>query len=130
MKKNTLGFTLIELLVVIAIVAMLAAYALSSYRQYVVESKRADAQAKILEVAGLYEKFYATRNTYPAGIVTLGLSSDFTSTEDYNITSATVDDLWVITATAIGAQQTDDVNCQTITFNQLGAKGPNDACWR
>ena len=63
--KRLKGFTLIELVVVIAIIAILAAYAIPSYRQYVIRSKRVEAQNKVLEVAGMDEKFYANTNAYP-----------------------------------------------------------------
>ena len=126
MKKNK-GFTLIEILVVIAIIAILASYAIPSYRDYVTKSKRADAQARILEIAGLYEKFYANTNQYPANLATLGLDANFLTWTEYAITG-TGGAGWVITATAQNGQ-TDDSDCPTITFNQLGQKGPAATCW-
>lgn len=126
---KTKGFTLIELLVVIAIVAMLAAYAIPNYRQYVVKSKRADAQSKLLEIAGMYERFYANTNAYPVDITALNLGTGYLSTDDYVITG-TGGGGWVITATPQGPQAADDPTCATITFNQLGQKGPADDCWQ
>lgn len=127
-NRNHLGFTLIELLVVIAIIALLAAYAIPNYRQYVVETRRAEAQTIVLEVAGLYEKFYATTNAYPADLNALGLDASFLNRDYYSITG-TGGAGWVITATPQGAQATDDPTCATITFNQLGQKGPAIECW-
>jgi len=122
------GFSLIELLVVIVVIALLAAYAIPTYRQYVVESKRADAHARILEIAGMHEKFYANTNAYPADLASLGLDASFLTTEDYVITSND-DPAWILTATPQGGQATSDTLCPTITLNQLGQKGPNAECW-
>lgn len=128
LKAKSKGFTLIELLVVIAIIALLAAYAIPNYRQYVVESRRAEAQTKLLEVAGLYEKFYANTNAYPASLGALSLDANFLTSQDYVITG-TGGNNWVLTATAQGAQAASDSDCVTVTFNQLGQKGPSAECW-
>lgn len=130
MKQNN-GFTLIELLVVIAIIAMLAAYAIPNYRQYVVESKRSEAHSKLLEVAGMYEKFYANTNAYPSGISDLSLGSDFLTWDDYQIVQAGAAGgaTWRVQANARGAQLADDPNCQQIWVDNLGQRGPSADCW-
>src|SRR5690349_9002362 len=51
------GFTLIELIIVIAIVALLVAVALPSYRDHVRKSRRAEAQAYLMAVAGRQSQF-------------------------------------------------------------------------
>ncbi len=111
----------------IAIIALLAAYAIPNYRQYVVQSKRAEAHAKLLEVAGMYEKFYANTNQYPASLAALNLDANFLTWHEYSI-GGTGGLGWVITATAQN-EQAQDTDCPTITFNQLGQKGPIAACW-
>lgn len=132
-KKD--GFTLIELLVVIGIIALLATYAIPSYRQYVVESKRAEAHAKLLEVAGLYEKFYANTNTYPTNVTgggtALALDSTFLVWDEYQIVQAgnAGGAAWRIQANARGAQAADDSACAGIWVDNLGRRGPNDNCW-
>ena len=134
MNKQS-GFTLIELLVVIGIIALLASYAIPNYRQYVVESKRAEAHAKLLEVAGLYEKFYANTNNYPTNVsgggTALSLNSDFLTWDDYQIVQAgnAGGATWRIQANARGGQRNDDTTCQQIWVDNLGRKGPNDECW-
>jgi len=132
MKSKALGFSLIELLVVIAIVAMLAAYAIPNYRDYVIRSKRSEAQNRILEIAGMFEKHYANTNAYPdsltgSGATELGLSTDFLTWENYTI-SADFAGGWTLTATAIGGQA-QDTECPTINYNNLGQKTPLD-CWQ
>lgn len=125
-QKN--GFTLIEILVVIAILAILASYAIPSYREYVIRSKRVEAQNKVLEMAGMFEKFYANTNAYPTAIGQLNLSADFISGHDYDMSISSDATGWTITATPTGQQATDDTSCATITFNNLGQKAPV-GCW-
>jgi len=131
MKNKINGFSLIELLVVIAIVAMLAAYAIPNYRDYVLRSKRAEAQNRILEIAGMFEKYYANTNRYP-GVLTgggnnLDLDGGYLTWENYQITAATGGG-WTLTATAIGGQA-QDTECPTINYNNLGQKTPLE-CWQ
>ncbi len=137
-KFNERGFTLIELLVVIAIVAMLAAYALPNYRQYVVKTKRAEAHSKILEISGMYEKFYANTNAYPTdlkgGGTALSLTDAYLISDDYSVIRSTDANAapadWRIQANAQGNQNTDDPNCRVIWFDSWGRKGPlNSVCW-
>ena len=126
------GFTLIEILVVVAIIALIAAYAIPNYRQYVLESKRSGAHNNLLEVAGMFEKFYANTNAYPTGLsgggTALNLTAAYLTTDDYQLTMAAAAGTWTLTATAINGQAQDST-CPTITFNNLGQKGPIDDCW-
>lgn len=136
MKLKVKGFTLIELLVVIAIIALLMSYAIPNYRQYVVKSKRAEAHSRLLEVAGMYEKFYANTNAYPTGVTgggaALSLTNDFLRWEDYRIVQANNAGgaTWRLQANARGKQRDDDPNCRRIWVDNLGRKGPiNSECW-
>ena len=127
------GFTLTELMIVLAILAMLMAYAIPNYRQYVLKSKRTVAQNRLLEVAGLFEKFYANTNSYPAGLTggaaNLSLSSDYLASDEYTLTVAyPVGGGWTLSATATGGQA-QDTDCSVITLNNIGARGPSAECW-
>ena len=130
--KRIKGFTLIELLVVIAILALIISYALPNYREYVLRSKRVQAQNTLLEIAGLFEKHYANTNAYPTsltggGVTGLTLNTGYLNWDEYQISMNNNAGAWTLTATAINAQA-QDTTCPQIQFNNLGQKTPID-CW-
>jgi type IV pilus assembly protein PilE len=63
-RKLPKGFTLIELMIVVAVVAVLAAIAIPSYRDYIRRSQRAEARAEVLRAEGWLERFYTENNRY------------------------------------------------------------------
>jgi type IV pilus assembly protein PilE len=136
MRKQARGFSLIELMVTLAIVAVLAAIAIPSYRQYVLRSHRAEGKSALLNIAAAQEKFYVQNNTYadddlledapPDG---LGISA--TTENGYYTIEITDgdDDSYSVTATAAG-HQADDTDCTTFTLNQAGQKTASSTeCW-
>lgn len=58
------GFTLIELMITVAIVAILAAVAYPSYRDYIERSRQSEAQGILMESAQWMERFYAENYRY------------------------------------------------------------------
>ena len=67
------GFTLIELIIVIAIVALLVAVALPSYRDHVRKSRRAEAQAYLMSVAGRQSQFLVDTRAYATTLATINI---------------------------------------------------------
>jgi type IV pilus assembly protein PilE len=134
------GFTLIELMITVAVVAILASIAYPSYQNYVLSSRRAEAQADMLEMQLGMEKWRANRASYRSdatpsakGVATTntpanagygGTNSYYT----YTITDTT-ESAYIITATPQGAQ-TADSNCTPLTLNQSGAQTPSSGCWK
>jgi type IV pilus assembly protein PilE len=134
------GFTLIELVIVTVIVAMLAAFAISSYSDYVRKARRADAQQRIQQIVLAQERFRAENPGYTSAWASLGGDPDSVDPEAtgryYDWPDVVVDNTvtprtFTITASAVGSQAKDKVgsqSCATLTMNQAG-NGTPAACW-
>lgn len=126
--KKQLGFTLIELMVVVAVVAILAALALTSYRNQVLKSKRAEAKQTVSDYALRLEKWRVNNATYtntlasingsatmPSGNYTIALSTPGTTPVCSSGATPSIANSFRITATAAGDQAVD-TQCATIVL--------------
>jgi type IV pilus assembly protein PilE len=78
------GFSLIELLVVVTIVGILAAIAYPSYRNQVERTRRADAQAVLMQAAQYLERVYTENGAYnPDGFALPYTKSPIDGSEAY-----------------------------------------------
>jgi type IV pilus assembly protein PilE len=132
--KNS-GFTLTELLIAIAIVGILAGVAYPSYMNYLLVSKRSEAQSALTDIANRQEMYYLDHHKYAANLQTdLGLSANPFITDNgyYSITtsSATATADFTLTATAISTQAADS-DCATLQINQNSQRTATASnCWK
>lgn len=126
------GFTLIELMIVVAIIGIIASIAYPSYRENVMATHRANAQADLMELAQWMERKYLQQNYDYTGGGTPTLpqtQSPETGTAMYELTlSAVAKNSFELKATPKGGQTSD--RCGTLTLEHTGQKGAGDTdCW-
>jgi type IV pilus assembly protein PilE len=130
-KNSKNGFTLIEVMITVAIVAILAAVALPSYRQYIVRAARTQAQTELLQLVNVQEKIYLNSNNYAFNVTSaytgnstggLGLSSGKVSDNRYTVTlvNTVASQTYTLVATPVaGSTQQNDGN---LSVTESGVK--------
>ena len=125
------GFTLVELMVVVAVVAILAAVALPSYREYIKKSARAEAQAYLMAVASRQQQFMLDTRAYSTLSVDAVVAQPRNVSAAYVVTMVTMPGpppTFTLTATPAPAQASD--KCGTLSLDQTGTKTAAMAgCW-
>ncbi len=124
---NQKGFTLVELMITVAIIAILASIALPSYQDSVRQTRRAAAQADLMELASHMERLYTANSTYDASTALPNTGSDF---YDYSFPSAPTASTFTIQAVPkTGTAQASDT-CGTMSISHTGATTPSTSgCW-
>lgn len=137
MTNKNYGFTLIELMITVVIVAILAAIAYPSYTRYIARGHRAEAKAKILQLAQQLEQTYSNTGSY-AGVMCSTSSAcnvPDTGTSYFSVSQNASGSAYTITATATNSFTTayPSDTCTTLTLSNTGAKGASsgsvDECW-
>jgi type IV pilus assembly protein PilE len=139
------GFTLIEIMVTVAIVAILAAIALPSYRDYVTRGKLIEATAGLADARVKIEQYFQDNRNYPTNCVISPTAPGATEVQlsalKYftlvcsNMTANT----YLVTANGVSdmsgfSYTIDQNNAKTSTFSGVGtsagytAATPNN-CW-
>ena len=134
MKIKIKGFTLIEMLVTLALGGILASIAIPTYRDSIVKSKRAEAQAALMSLSNAMESYRIQNSNSYLG-ATLGTGGIFTNQtpvgggkKTYTLSIPTLTaSTYVLQATAVE----DDSSCgNTLTLSNTGSKTPSTAgCW-
>ena len=132
MFKQVKGFTLLELVIVVTIIGIIAAVAVPSYTNYMDRTRRATAQADLMELAQWMERRYAANFNYTTTTADLpfNTSPQGSGTAFYDITVNADQTTYTLTATPTGPQTGDP--CGALTLDQVGAKGDNGGginCW-
>jgi len=141
-------------MMVIVILGVLVAIALPSYRNQVLKGNRAVAKAKLLELAGRQEQYFADNKFYSNTLdAFLGLGTTNAGVDDnYNwvaagspnaiyqlsVTTSAIGAVsnmaYVLTATPVNRQTADAGRCGSFTINQFGQRAvPSGSlgmdCW-
>lgn len=125
MRQSQYGVTLIELMIAVAVVGILAMIAVPSYRQYVVKSNRAAAEAFIMSVANKQEQYMMDARAYSSSLSTLGMTAPSDVSKHYTISIsgvAATPPAYTVVATPTGSQATNDTQCGSVSINQAGTK--------
>ena len=123
------GFTLIELMIVVAVVGILAAVAYPSYLDQIRKSRRADAQAALMNVAGRQQQYLLDTRTYSGTLAGLNVAIPASVSANYSLSLAVSTGTvpaFTVTATPLAAQAAD--KCADLAVTETGAKTP-PACW-
>lgn len=134
------GFTLMEVLIVTIIIGVLATFAINSYQDSVVRTRRGAAQSCLLEQQQFMERFYTTNLRYDATAAGVALvlppcAAGAEVNNFYNVTLSTLTrTTFTLRAAPIGAQLAKDTRCGTLTVDNTGNKtktgtGTLDECW-
>ena len=140
MKSRNEGFTIIEIMIVIAVVAILAAIAIPSYRDYILRGKLVDAHNALSDFRVRQEQFYQDNRRYDDGGGNCGATAPTSKYFTFAcVPAATPAQTYVATATGIAAQGTSGF---AFTINEANARATtvtapastngwssNGACW-
>lgn len=145
LRCRAAGVTLVEIMVVVGIVALLAAVAVPSYRQYTIRAHRTEAKTALLRLAANQERFYLQNNEYSLDPEALGFADGLSELGVYTLeigtnTGVTLD--WFAAARPTpgggrnGIDQTTDTDCIAFTLTSAGVRtaiplpnGANHRCW-
>lgn len=123
MRRTTAGFTLIELMITIVIIGILAAIAYPSYRNYITQTRRSDAQIALTQAANQQEKFFTECNWYAASLVG-GRSCGTNTTGTLGISIASPESHYML---SISAGTLNAANCSQYSCGYTLVANPNNA---
>lgn len=132
-----------ELMVVLAIIGILIALAYPSYEEHIRQSRRAEAESALFELAQYLERFYTVNGRYDQDssgqaptLPYTRVPTDQSATVYYQLAfadSSLTASGYTLNATPTGVMAQDP--CGTLTLTHKGVKGQNvnailAQCWR
>ena len=132
--RRVTGFTLIELMIVVVIIAILAAIAMNSYRQYILRGNRTSATRALQDLTSREENYYYTNNTYATTLSSLGATGSMAGPYYTVVVPAATSSTYQVQATPAGTQ-TQDTACGTFALTREGVQsitgtGAVANCWQ
>ncbi len=137
LPRRQRGFTLVEAMVVVAIAGVLATAAYPSYMEQVGRSRRADAQAVLMQAAQFLEGYHTENMRYDQNVVgqAMALPARLTqspldgATKYYTVSLQSVAaQTYTLGAVPRGSQAGD--RCGTLTMSHTGVKSAAlGDCW-
>lgn len=133
-RSSWKGVTLIELVIALAIVGVLTTLAVFEYSSRIQESRRADAQAALRELAAFMEQRYAVTGRFnlangnPPALPLQQLPREGGNAY-YQLDAVRVTrTAYILRARPVGAQRDD--TCNVLTLDHRGQTLPNaPGCW-
>jgi type IV pilus assembly protein PilE len=123
----------VELLITVVIAAVLAGIAMTSYRTYTLQAKRASAIAVLTDAASRQEQFFLNNRSYTETLGAGGLNVDasveggaYLVSVDAPTAGCPINRCWSMRAAPQGVQAEDD--CGTLINNSDGERSPA-GCW-
>ena len=138
------GFTLIEVMIVVAIIGILAAIAYPSYKQHIISSNRASAEAALEGLANAMEQHYTETGTYTGAANASGVPTIYATQAPvdgtpkvYNLTISATATTYTLTATPIsgttqagdGFLQLTNTGVKSWDADNSGAIGSGENTW-
>jgi len=133
--KQAFAFSLVELLVVVFILAVLSTIAYPSYQQFVVKTRRAEAQSELTKAQVTQSSYHILNPSYLLDAESLGLplNHDFYRFSVVSVSTHTY--LMKAEAKSATSQSNDEISCQTLYIDQDNNKTrdgvlDNSECWQ
>ena len=120
--RRSLGFTLIELMITLAIVAILAALAYPSYRNYVIRGQVVQATNGLSAVSANMERYFQDNRTYLAAN---GFTPPCATPAVYGTFTVSCPNVLTATTYTLQALGSASTNGFTYTIDQAGTQVSN-----